>query len=345
MRGRLRCCAAISRHAASSRTSASMRRLLLRTLIRRQASAGSRRYVAGSHSTAISSSSQEWRPLLVELRRELLVDVAQMGHVVERVFELAFGERPARPIGEARGFVDLRAGQPAGQRLVARGFAEAAHHGGDLGVEDRRRHLAVEVVEDLEVLARGVEDLEHLGVVHQRGAAERGRCPGPAGRWRRPRRGPADLHQAELRPIGLVAHEFGVDRDVAARLRASGRRRRALRCWRSTGSCRLYTETMPRQKAAPARQPPRLTSRRPPCAVRLDFCTTGNGFGADACLPHPYLRRAAPGRTRARSAAVGLGAPQARPRPAAVHRSARPLRRDAMRDRHRRARSSRRPTR
>ncbi len=150
---------------------------------------------------------------LVELRREFFVHFPQMGHVVERVFDLAFGERAAGPVGEARGFVDRGARQPAGQRLVARGFAEAAYHGGDLGVEDRRRHLAVEVVEDFEVLARGVEHLQHLGIVHQ-----------PEQRIERDARGqrvdgggvirPRHLHQAKLRPIGLVAHEFGVDRDI-----------------------------------------------------------------------------------------------------------------------------------
>ena len=49
----------------------------------------------------------------LEALAELLVDAAQRHDVAERVFELALGQGPARPVGEARRFVDARAGQPA----------------------------------------------------------------------------------------------------------------------------------------------------------------------------------------------------------------------------------------
>ena len=46
--------------------------------------------------------------------------------------------------------------------------AEAANHRGNLRVEQRHRHHLGEVPEDLDVLARGMEDLDHLRVGHQR---------------------------------------------------------------------------------------------------------------------------------------------------------------------------------
>src|SRR6185437_14188033 len=122
-------------------------------------------------------------------------------------------QRPLCPVGEARGFVDMRAGELAGERLVADAVAEAAYHGGDLGVEERRRHRTRQVDEDLDVLPRRVEDLEQGGGGHQREK----RPQVDAGRQRVERGGlvgAGDLHQAELREIGLVADEFRVDRDV-----------------------------------------------------------------------------------------------------------------------------------
>ena len=49
----------------------------------------------------------------------------------------------------------------------------ATHHGRHLGVEQRLRHLVHAQVEDFQVLARGVKDLEDLGVGHQ--LVERGK--------------------------------------------------------------------------------------------------------------------------------------------------------------------------
>ena len=135
-----------------------------------------------------------------------------MGHVGERVLQLPIGQRPLRPIGEARALVDAGIGELARQGLVAHRIAEAADHRSDLGVEQRRRHLAGEMEEDFDVLARGVEDLGDIGIRHQLEQrrqidARRQRIDGHGFL------GPGDLHQAELRPIGLVAHELGVDGD------------------------------------------------------------------------------------------------------------------------------------
>ena len=60
----------------------------------------------------------------------------------ERVGELLGRQRPPRPVGEARGLVEVVAGDLLDQVDVAHRLAEAAHHGGDLGVEDRVRDQA-----------------------------------------------------------------------------------------------------------------------------------------------------------------------------------------------------------
>ena len=46
------------------------------------------------------------------------------------------------------------------QFIVAYGIAKAAHHGGNLSVEDRGRNSVAEKIEDLDVLTRGVKYLE-----------------------------------------------------------------------------------------------------------------------------------------------------------------------------------------
>jgi len=132
-----------------------------------------------------------------------------IGH---RIGELPLGQRPLRPIGKARGFVDRGAGEAAGQRLIARRIAEAADHCRDLGVEERRRHRPGKIVEDFDVLAGGVEDLEHAWIGHQ--LEERRELHPRRQRIDRHRLlRPAELDEAELRPIGLVAHELGVHGD------------------------------------------------------------------------------------------------------------------------------------
>ena len=64
--------------------------------------AGCRTFV-GSVRTAISSCSQSARPVFLEIGLQMLVDVAQMRHVAERVVELLVRQRPPAPVGEARG--------------------------------------------------------------------------------------------------------------------------------------------------------------------------------------------------------------------------------------------------
>ena len=138
-------------------------------------------------------------PAAGELLRELLVDLAQVDHVVERVGQLLRAERPPRPVGEARALVDPRLGELGDQGLVADLLAIAADHRRELGVEQRRRDLAGQMMEDLDVLARGMEHLEHRRIGQQREQRRKIHAPARAGR---PRRG-------AFSPASWIRHSFG----------------------------------------------------------------------------------------------------------------------------------------
>ena len=163
-------------------------------------------------------------PGALQLRRELLVDDAQVTDVRERVAQLEFGQRPARPVGEALRLVDAPARELRHQRLVADRFAEAAHHRGDLSVEEGVRHTAGERQQHFDILPRRVKDLEdrrtNQKVVQRREVdPARERIHGD-----RLALGRADLHQAQLGAISALAHELGIDRDEVrpAPFRAEG---------------------------------------------------------------------------------------------------------------------------
>ena len=124
--------------------------------------------------------------------------------------QLRIAQRPAGPVGKARTFVNPLAGEPAHQGIVADGVAEAADHCRDLRIEDRMRQPAEAVKEDLQVLASRVKHLEQRFVVQKIGHRSqiepgRQRVHGDG------TVGPADLQQAQLRPVGLIAQEFGID--------------------------------------------------------------------------------------------------------------------------------------
>ena len=163
-------------------------------------------------------------PRLLQLAPEALVDHPQMDHVAERIGELLRRQRPPRPVREARGLVDPAFGDLADQGLVADFLAVAAHHGRELGIEQRGRHLPGQAMEHLDVLPRRMEHLEHLRIDHER---EQGRQVDTGGQRidRRVALRPRQLHQAQLGPVGAVAHELGIDGDVrlARQLRAQRR--------------------------------------------------------------------------------------------------------------------------
>ena len=146
-----------------------------------------------------------------ELFLQTLVDVPQVGHVGERVGQLLLQQRPARPVGEARGLVEIAAGDLLDQVDVAHRLAEAAHHGGDLRIEDRVRDQLGLRPDDLEVLAGGMKHFHHRLVGHQ--LVERLQVDaGSEGIDNRLMVGTGNLDQAQLRPEGLLANELRVDR-------------------------------------------------------------------------------------------------------------------------------------
>ena len=127
------------------------------------------------------------------------------------------------------------AGQRRDQRVVADLFAEARDHGGDLGVEQRPRHVAEAQDEDLDVLPRGMEHLHHRLVGEQ--VPERGEID--VRRLRVDHRDlvvAGELHDAELRPVGALAHEFGIDGDEFLGARGGRRAPEGLRWWRSVSA-------------------------------------------------------------------------------------------------------------
>ena len=92
-------------------------------------------------------------------------------------------------------------------------FGLADRHHRDLRIENRLRRLAGKIVDDFRILPPCVEDLQNVFIfteqVPQRCQIEPVGKRVDGGRFFLI----ADLHQAEFRPIGILAHEFGVDAD------------------------------------------------------------------------------------------------------------------------------------
>jgi hypothetical protein len=138
-----------------------------------------------------------------------------MGDVGQGIFELALGQRAMAPVGEAGRLVDLDMRDLACQRFIRRGIAEAAHHGGDLGVEQRVGQHAALQVEDLDILPRRMQHFHNVRPRDQ--LVERLEVQPRRQRINdafHPRR--RDLDQAQLGVIGLVAQEFGIQRQVGS---------------------------------------------------------------------------------------------------------------------------------
>ena len=94
------------------------------------------------------------------------VQIAQMGHITQRVVQLFGGQRPAAPIGEARAFVQIQAQTAFDQRHVADAVAKAQSHSGDLRVKKRRGDIIAKGVEYFHVLTGSMHNLGN-GRLHQ----------------------------------------------------------------------------------------------------------------------------------------------------------------------------------
>ena len=137
----------------------------------------------------------------------------KIGDVADRIVDLAFVERPARPIREARALIEALAEHVLDEVRITDLLAEPERHGRDLRIEQRMRGAARQVEDDFEILAARMKDLQYVLVVDQQVEERREIqtiCLGIDGRgfFRI-----GDLHQAQVRPIGILAHEFGVDCD------------------------------------------------------------------------------------------------------------------------------------
>ena len=82
-----------------------------------------------------------------------------MRDIADGIFKLAIVQRPPAPIGKAGALVDLMAEISCHKVGIADLFAQPQRHGGNLGIEQRRRCLASQIIDDLEILTAGVEHL------------------------------------------------------------------------------------------------------------------------------------------------------------------------------------------
>ena len=151
----------------------------------------------------------------------------QVAYVIERVFDLLGGQRAARPVSARVGLGELLSQESAHSFRVADLGGQAGESGGDLGVK-HRPHQARERQQHLEVLAGGMHDLDDAGggqhARQRRQIGERERIDAHGVVRRR------QLHEAQLRAIGALAQELGVQADARLRGKTRGERGKVRRC-------------------------------------------------------------------------------------------------------------------
>src|SRR5690606_13857455 len=140
---------------------------------------------------------------------ERLPCVAQEPHVVERVVERRARQRPAAPVRARKAFAELDADEAREQVLKPDLRREAEQARGDLRIDEPRRQAPRSLPDDLEILARAVNEpgrgrAEERAVkrLEVEGCQAVDGCDRVRGR---------ELHEAELRVIGLLADELRVD--------------------------------------------------------------------------------------------------------------------------------------
>ena len=107
-------------------------------------------------------------PGLAQAGKDLGENLRQVRHVADGIFDLPFGQRPARPVGKTRALVDAEAKPRFDKVGIADLFRLADRHHRDLRIEDRMRGAPGQVVDDFHILPAGVEDLQHVFVVGQK---------------------------------------------------------------------------------------------------------------------------------------------------------------------------------
>jgi hypothetical protein len=150
---------------------------------------------------------------LDQLVDQLWEDGREVGDVGDGVVDLALVERPARPVRETRALVEIVSEHTLDQVRIADLLAIAERHRRDLRVEQRVGHLAGKIVDDLQILSAGMEDLQYV-IVPDHQFEQRLEIDIVGLRIdRRSLVGAGDLDEAQVRPIAVLTHELGVDRD------------------------------------------------------------------------------------------------------------------------------------
>ncbi len=144
---------------------------------------------------------------LLERLREPLVERQQIADVFQGVVDLRIAQRPSAPVGALLALDDLLAEEAADQRTVGGGKLVAAESGGNLHVEHALRQGVHRAQQEIDLLATGVE--------HRHPVARNQRLPKRADIYRlgiNHRRviGRDDLHQAQLRIIGVLGDKLSV---------------------------------------------------------------------------------------------------------------------------------------
>ena len=172
--------------------------------------------------------------VLLQSLAQAEIDVPEVRDVGGGVGNLRGGQRSHRPVAEAVGLVDAAAGEAGDQGVVADLVAESGHHCGDLGVEQRPRHVTEPEHEYFDILTGGVEHLCH-GLVCKQNPKRRQIQTVRLGVDDGDLVGAGDLHQAQFRPVGALPHELSIDGDESFAAHALAELRRAVTSWRSGG--------------------------------------------------------------------------------------------------------------
>ena len=199
-------------------------------------------------------------PVFFQPRLHPLIDHAKMGDVGQRIFKLALGQRAMAPVGEARRLVDFHLRDFSRQGFIGRRIAKAADHGGDLAVEQRIGQHAALQVEDFDILPRRMHHLDDVGPgdqlverlqIHARREGIDDALDAGSGH----------LDQAQLGIIGLVAQEFGIQRQIGSAAKFGQKGCQRLVCFdnphtdRDNGIRRPVVDLVGRQSAILTQKP------------------------------------------------------------------------------------------
>ena len=144
-----------------------------------------------------------------------------MTDVVERVF-LVFGwQRAPRPVGASVGLGEFHAQQAPRELGIADLRGVTGERGRDLCVE-HGAHQSNGRQHHLEILPRGVHDLDDVGRAHR--GNERGEVRQGDGIDAHRIAVDRDLHQAQFGAVGLFAHEFRIERECGCAQGLVGKR-------------------------------------------------------------------------------------------------------------------------